>query len=423
MASRRAVITGIGILCPLGLDAAAYWKAMNAGQSGVRPVTYFDTSAYAVHIGGELPGFDARKALSGKEERKAIKMMARPIIIGVAGANAAMADAGIKKGDLDPDRFGVEFGSSLIPTDLDDLVQAACTACNGSLGDVDYAKWGKEGIPTIQPLWMLKYLPNMVACHTSIFHDARGPNNSITQTDVAGLLALGEAYRILQRNRADFFLTGAGDAKLNVLSLSRQCLFADLSKRHDAPAKACRPFDKNRDGAVIGEGAGVLAVEELEHAKKRGAKIYGEVVGFASAFDRDFSGEGIVRAAQGALKQAGIQPDDIDHINAHGQSTRTGDAWEARGIAKAFGKTMPVFAVKSYIGSLSAAAAPVELAASLFALRDGTLPPTLNYETADPDCPVNVVREPRPIKKPFVLKLNMTEMGQVGAVVVRRWDG
>jgi 3-oxoacyl-[acyl-carrier-protein] synthase II len=423
MASRRAVITGIGILCPLGLDAASYWSAMNAGQSGIRPLTNFDASQYAVTFGGELPGFDPRKALTGKEERKAIKMMARPVVIGVAGANAAMADAGVQKGQLEPERFGVEFGSSLIPTDLDDLIQAAAVAYKGTPGDVDFAKWGKDGIPTIQPLWMLKYLPNMVACHTSIFHDARGPNNSVTQTDVAGILAIGEAFRILQRDKADFFLTGAGDAKLHVLSLGRQCLFADLSHRVDAPAKASRPFDKDRDGAVIGEGAGVFALEELDHAKKRSAKIYAELIGFGSAFDRDYSGDGIVRAIAAAMKQANVTPADIDHVNANGQSTRKGDPWEARAIAKVFGKDMPVFAAKSYMGNLSAAAAPVELTASLFALRDGTLPPTLNYETPDPDCPVNVLREPRKVQKPHVLKLSMTELGQIGAAVVRRWDG
>jgi 3-oxoacyl-[acyl-carrier-protein] synthase II len=396
---------------------------MNAGQSGIRRIVNFDASQYVVKFGGELPGFDPRKALSGKEERKAIKMMARPIIIGVAGANAAMADAGVQKGQLDPDRFGVEFGSSLIPTDLDDVTFAAVAACEGTPGEVDFVKWGKEGIPTIQPLWMLKYLPNMVACHTSIFHDARGPNNSITQTDVAGLLAMGEAFRILQRDQADFFLTGAGDAKLNVLSLCRQCLFAELSRREDAPEKACRPFDQDRDGTVIGEGAGVFTLEELEHAKKRGAKIYGELVGFGSAFDRDFSGDGIVQAISAAMKQANVTPADIDHVNAHGQSTRKSDSWEARAIAKVFGKDMPVFAATSYMGNLSAAAAPVEIVASLCALRDGTLPPILNYETPDPDCPINVVREPRRVQKAHFLKLSLTELGQVGAAVFKRWDG
>ncbi|MBX7104826.1 MAG: beta-ketoacyl-[acyl-carrier-protein] synthase family protein [Gemmataceae bacterium] len=423
MAARRAVITGIGVSTPLGLDAATYWAGLIEGRSGVRPLTLFDASQYPVTFGGELPGFEPRKALSGKEERKALKMMARPITIGVACASAAFADAGLAKGKLDPDRFGVEFGSSLIPTDLDDLTAAALASSSGVPGDVDYAKWGKEGIPAIQPLWMLKYLPNMVACHTSILHDARGPNNSITETDVAGLLAMGEAFRILQRDCADFFLCGASDSKLNILSLARHCLFADLSKRNAEPAKACRPFDRGRDGWVVSEGAGVFGLEELEHAKKRGARIDAELVGFGSAFDRDFSGDGILRAAKAALKQAGIEPSDLDHVNAHGQSTLDGDAWEARGIAKIVGRDVPVFAPKSYLGCMSSAGAPAEVAASILAFRHGTLPATLNYETPDPACPIQVSREPRPITKRYFLKLSMTELGQVGAAVFQRWEG
>lgn len=423
MALRRAVITGLGVHTPVGLDPAAYWAALTEGRSGVRPLTLFDASQYPVTFGGELPGFDPRKALAGKEERKALKMMARPITIGVSCASAAFADAGLAKGKLDPDRFGVEFGSSLIPTDLDDLVYASQLSSTGGPGDVDYAKWGKEGIPAIQPLWMLKYLPNMVACHTSIFHDARGPNNSITETDVAGLLAIGEAFRILQRDRADFFLCGASDSKLNTLSLARHCLFAELSKRNDAPEKACRPFDRGRDGWIVSEGAGVFGLEDLAHAQKRGARIDAEIIGFGSAFDRDFSGDGIVRAAGAALKQAGITTSELDHINAHGQSTIDGDAWEARGIAKLVGKDVTVFAPKSYLGCMSSAGAPAEIAASLLALRHGTLPATLNYDSPDPSCPIHVGKEPRPIAKPCFLKLSMTELGQVAAAVFRRWDG
>jgi 3-oxoacyl-[acyl-carrier-protein] synthase II len=423
MTSRRAVITGIGVYCPLGLDTNAYWSALTEGRSGVRPLTLFDASQYPITFGGELPGFDARKALSGKEERKALKMMARPIVVGVACASAAFADAGLAKGKLDPDRFGVEFGSSLIPTELDDLIYASLASSDGVPGNVDYAKWGKDGIPAIQPLWMLKYLPNMVACHTSIFHDARGPNNSITETDVAGLLAIGEAFRILQRDRADFFLCGAADSKLNMLSMARHCLFADLSRRNDDPARASRPFDRHRDGWVISEGAGVLALEELTHAQKRGARIEAELIGFGSAFDRDFSGDGIVRAARAAMAQAGVSVGEIDHINAHGQSTVDGDAWEARGISRLVGRDVPVFAAKSYFGCLSSAGAPVEIAASLLAMKHGTLPGTLNYETPDPACPVQVLREPRPVSRPCFLKLSMTELGQVAAAVFRRWDG
>ena len=165
---------------------------------------------------------------------------------------------------------------------------------------------------------MLKYLPNMLACHVSILHNAQGPNNTITESDVASLLALGEAYRILGRDQADFFLVGGAESKINPLSLVRQCLFEPLSRRNDAPEKACRPFDRSRDGLVLGEGAGVLVVEELEHARKRGARIYAEVVGFGAAFDRERNGDGLARAIRAALAEAGIGPDDVDHVNAHG---------------------------------------------------------------------------------------------------------
>ncbi len=196
--------------------------------------------------------------------------MARTIQLAVAGAERALDDGKVDKSKLEPTRFGVEFGAGLIATELHDLIEAACVSANCQPGRVDLEKWGEQGLPAIQPLWMLKYLPNMLACHVSILHDARGPNNSITESDVASLLALGEAYRILVRDQADFFLVGGAESKLNPLSMVRQCLFEHLSRRNDEPAKACRPFDRQRDGLVLGEGAGVFVVEELEHARRRG---------------------------------------------------------------------------------------------------------------------------------------------------------
>lgn len=415
--SRRAVITGLSVLTPLGLDAASFWDGMIHGRSGVRAISLFDASHFGVSFGGELPDFDAKKFLD-KKDRKSLKMMARTIQIGVACANVCMADVRIDRAKLDSTRFGCEFGSSLIPTETDDLIAPALAGYVAATGHIDLKKWGADSIPTMPPLWMLKYLPNMVACHVSIMQDAQGPNNSITETDVAGLLAMGEAFRILRRDQADFFLCGAADSKLNVLSLSRHCLFAPLSRRNDDPAGACRPFEKNRDGWVVSEGAGVFALEDYDHARKRGAKIYGELVGFGSAFDRDLDGSGIVRAIRAALTQAGITPGDIDHVNAHGQSTREEDAWEARGIAAVFGAATPVFAPKSYIGSLSSAGGPVELAASLLAYQHQVVPATRNYAEADPECPINVLREPKPITKPHFLKLSLTELGQVGAAVI-----
>jgi 3-oxoacyl-[acyl-carrier-protein] synthase II len=419
---RRAVFTGIGVLSPLGLDLNTYWNGLGEGRSGVRNITLFDASTFAVNIAGELPAFDAKNFFE-KKDRKSLKMMARPIQIGVGCANMCMTDAGMERGKIDPTRFGIEFGSSMIPTDIDDLVAAAHTSYDFQAAEVNLKKWGTDSIPTMSPLWMLKFLPNMVACHVSILHDAQGPNNSITETDAAGLLAIGEAFRILRRDQADFFLCGGADSKLNVLSLSRHILFSKLSKRNHDPAGASRPFDKDRDGLVMSEGAGVLAMEELEHAKKRGANIYGELCGFGSAFDRELDGTGVARAINIAIKQAGIGPNDIDHVNAHGEATREADKWEARGIHTVFGPNVPVFAAKSFMGNLGSAGGPVELAASLLALKNGTLPKTLNYTQPDSECPVHVMTEPRKVTKNYALKLSLTELGQVGAAVVRKWEG
>jgi 3-oxoacyl-[acyl-carrier-protein] synthase II len=261
----------------------------------------------------------------------------------------------------------------------------------------------------------------MHACHISVLHNAQGPNNTITESDVAPLLALGEAARILRRGQADFFLVGGTDSKVNPLSLLRQNLFRHLSQRQDAPERACRPFEKNRDGIVVGEGAGVLCVEDLDHAQQRGAAIYGEIVGFGAAFDHGRTGKGLARAIRAALRQANIQPGDIDHVNAHGLGSPTSDVWEAQGIHDVFGRSTPVWAVKSYTGSMGAGGPLVELAASLLAMKYGTLPATLNYEEPDPACPVNVQRTARPATKPYFVKTSYTELGQCAAVVCRKW--
>jgi 3-oxoacyl-[acyl-carrier-protein] synthase II len=421
MSARRVVITGLGIVSPLGKDAASFWSGLTERTSGVRLVEIFDTSGMPSRIAGMVPDFDAKSYLD-KKERKQLRVMARPIQLAVAAAQVALDHGKVDKSKLDPTRFGVEFGAGLMPSDLDEIAHASVASANCQPMVVDMKRWGEQGLAAITPLWMLKYLPNMHACHISVIHNAQGPNNTITESDVAPLLALSEATRILRRDQADFFLVGGTDAKVHPLSMVRQNLFGHLSKRNHEPQRASRPFDRDRDGVVIGEGAGVLAVEELEHAKRRGAAIYGEVVGFGSAFDRGFTGKGIVRAIRAALQQAGLTPADIDHVNAHGLSTREADVWEARGINDVFGVTVPVWAIKSYTGSLSAGSPLVELAGSLMALGQGTLPPTLNYETPDPECPVQVLREPRKTTKPYALKLSTTDLGQCAAVIVRKWE-
>jgi 3-oxoacyl-[acyl-carrier-protein] synthase II len=416
---RRVVITGIGVLTPIGVGVDKYWESLAAGTNGIRRIASFDPSSLPSPLAGEIDGFDAKQYID-KKERKSLRVMARTIQLAVAAAQVALDDSKIQKDKIDPTRFGVEFGSGLIPSELQELGPAAKLSANCQPGMVDLKTWGEQGIPAINPLWMLKYLPNMLACHVSILHNAQGPSNSITESDVAGLLALGEATRILRRNLADIFLVGGADSKINPLSMSRQALFNHLSKRGDDPEKACRPFDAQRDGVIIGEGGSVVVAEDLEHAKKRGAKIYGEVLGFGSAFDKGLTGTGLARAIRAALNQAKLTPADIDHINAHGLSHPASDAWEAQGLRDVFGaKTPTVWAVKSYMGNLGAGADMAELAASLLALQHKRLPGTLNYEFPDPNCPVSVTRETTATTKPNVLKVGFTEMGQCAAIVCR----
>jgi 3-oxoacyl-[acyl-carrier-protein] synthase II len=420
------VVTGIGVACAAGLGRKAFWESLRQHRGGIRRLTQFDPSGLPCQIAGEVQDFDAKNYID-KKERKSLKVMARSIQLAVAGAQLALDDAQVDKAKLDPTRFGVEFGAGLIASELEELGPPAQVSFAGEVGHIDLEKWGEQGLTQLTPLWMLKYLPNMLACHVSILHNAQGPSNTITESDVASLLALGEAYRIISRGQADIFLAGGGDSKLNPLSLTRQCLFLPLSRRNAEPDKACRPFDRRRDGMVLGEGAGVFVLEELEHAHRRGARIYASVQGFGAAFDPHKTGAGIARAIHAACRDADLPLHCIDHVNAHGTGAVGLDAWEARGIAEAFRgsfrEDVPVFAAKSYFGNLGAGSSAVELAASLLALDYWTLPPTLNYEEPDPACPVNVVAEQdRTTGRPYVLKVGFTELGQCAAIICRAWD-
>jgi 3-oxoacyl-[acyl-carrier-protein] synthase II len=423
VSSRRAVLTGVGVITSLGADPDSYWRSLLEGRTGIKPIKSFDASGLPVRIAGEIPDFDAKNYVE-KSQRKALRVMARTIQLAVSAAQLALNDGKVDKSRLDPTRFGVEFGCSLIASELQELADASNVSTNCQPGVVDLEKWGKQGLEAVTPLWLLKYLPNMPASHVSMLHDARGPNNSITENDVSGLLALGEAYRILKRDQADFFLVGGAESRINPLTLTRMCLFEPLSRRNDAPEKACRPFEKQRDGLVLGEGAGVFVLEELEHARERGARILAEVAGFGSAFDHKKDGSGLARAVRAALRDAGIGPDDVDHVNAHGLGTVDADVLEARGLREVFGackEPVPVCAIKSYLGNLGAGGASTELIASLLGLRHGVVPPTLNYEEPDPDCPIPVIAgTPRAVKRPYVLKVSFTRLGQCAAMVARK---
>jgi 3-oxoacyl-[acyl-carrier-protein] synthase II len=416
--SRRVVITGFGLITPLGLTPESIWQNLLASRSGVRAIRSFDPGSAPSRIAGEIDDFNA-KSIVDKAHRKSLAMMARPIQLAVAGAQIALAHGRVDTKTLDPVRFGVEFGAGLMPSELPELADAG--KISTIEGRVDMQVWGESGLSAVGPKWMLKYLPNMPACHISIMHNAQGPNNSITESDAASLLALSEAYRILKRDGADFFLVGGTESKIHPLSLVRQCLFEQISTRNDEPEKACRPFDRRRDGLVISEGSGVLVVEELEHAKKRGATPWAEVVGIGASFDAKRNGDGMSRAIVTALKNANLTPDDLDHVVAHGLGTSGGDSWEAKGLSKALGQRVPIVAFKGYFGNLGAASGAVELAVSVMALGHKVCPATLNHDEADPDLPSLTIHRgsSKAVSKPYALKLAFTQMGQCSAVVYR----
>lgn len=420
--SQRVVVTGLGVLSPIGSTPSEFWQSLKEGRSGLRRFQHFDPSPLPCQIGGEIPDFNP-KALIEKSYRKALNAMSRPVQLGTIAAQLCMQEAGLTKGSVAPDRLGVEFASVMAATELADFARASKLSANPDPKSINMARWGREGLKEIPPLWMLKYLPNMPACHISILYDAQGPSNTLISGETAGLLCFSEAFRILRRGLADVMIVGGSDSKLNPLSMSRFSVFAPLTKNNENPAQAIRPYDLERDGTALGEGGVVFTLERLDHARRRGARILSEVVGYASGMDKGLSGSGLARVIEHALARAAISPADVDHINAHGSGVVAHDVFEARGIAEVFGREVPVYAPLPAFGSLSAAAAIIETAASVLAFRHGLLPGTLNHHKPDPACPIRVhTGEPRPIAKPYAVKLAYTDLGQCAALVIKQWS-
>jgi 3-oxoacyl-[acyl-carrier-protein] synthase II len=369
--------------------------------------------------------------------------MSRPFQFAAAASRLALLDAGLTLDQLEPTRLATVLGAGTVPNEPLEFARGGQTSTE-RVGRIDLQRWGRDGMPLVPPMWMLSYIPNMVGCHVSVLNNAQGPSNTITQTDAAGLLALGEAWRYLRRGLADVVLVGSADASVSPIGMVRQHLMHPIADARFEPARACRPFDRDRSGLVLGEGGGILVVESEAHARRRGARIYTELAGFGAAFDTSVQRgmgrwrrgapserrtpypprggkHGLARAIRLALTQAGIAAHDLDHVNAHGLGDVPDDLWEAQGLAEALGdRAVPVFAPKSRFGTLGAGSGPVELAASLLALRHGELPATLNCEHPDPACPVQVVVTPRPVVKPYFLKVSFTELGQCAALVCRR---
>ena len=417
--SRDIVITGVGVASPIGIGAAPFWEALVSGTSGIREVDLFDASSLKVRFGGQIADFDPKLYV---RPRKSLKVMSREIQLGFAAADLAMTDAGIGAATLEPERFGVVFGNDMIYADLEDLESTYRRASRD--GRFDFQAWSDAIQEEVHPLWLLKHLPNMTASHIAIAHDARGPNNSIVLGDVSSLLALAEAASIIERGWADVMLVGGTGCRLHPTALVARG-DALLSHRADDCTKACRPFDLNRDGLVNGEGAGTIVIETRAHAERRGARIRGRLLATAARCEpaarrRKFTGQALRQSLEAVLGAAGLRPEAVGHVNAHGVGTIDMDRAEAAAIAAVLGDT-PVTAPKSAFGHLGAGGGVVELAASIMGLEHGLVPHTLNYETPDPLCPVNVVHgEPLAGRPPTAISINLCSTGQAVAVAIAR---
>jgi 3-oxoacyl-[acyl-carrier-protein] synthase II len=425
--SRQVVISGIGVITPCGIGREAFWKSLREGRSGVGHVGSFDCSQITRGVGAEVKDFNDEtiKKVYLKDLRKSLKVMSREIQMGTASASLALADAGLKAGAMNSERLGVEFGSNLIFSPPEDL-QDACWNCTDDQKKFHFERWGSDGYAKMEPLWMLKYLPNMPACHVAIYADARGPSNSLTLDEVSSNVVVTEALRILRRGSADAIITGSTGTRLHPVRSMHARLWDDLEINDQEPAKSCRPFDARRKGQVVGEAAGCLILEEEEHVRKRGGKIYGRLLGGGSScvLSRDGKPDtrtAIVNAMRSALDDAHLKPSDIGHINAHGSGETDEDLVEAQAIKDVFGdlaSKIPVAALKGYFGNPGAGAGIIEIAASLLAGAEGLVPRSINCEQPDPACGLNITQDFVPVSSRKFLKISFNRAGQASAVIL-----
>jgi len=417
MASQDIVITGMGVVCPIGVGSAAVAHALATGQSGVRRMPLYDSPDFAVRMAAGVVDFDAKQYVT---PRKSLKVMSRNIQLAFGAAQMAVDQASIASSGVSPERLGVVFGSDMIQVEPEELVNAFRQCIVD--GKFNYGAWDERAISEMYPLWMLKYLPNMPACHIGIAQDARGPNNTIVLAEASSLLAIAEAMRVIERGAADMMIVGGAGSRMHPLSWT----FRDNrlhSRRHESPEQASRPFELHRDGMVYGEGAASFVLETRQHAQARGAKILAQILGFASSFEactpgQPFSGAAIRTAIRNSLQIASLKPSEVGHVNAHGLSTIDHDRAEALAIRDTVGDA-PVTALKSYFGNLGAGGGAVEMVGSMLALESGEVPATLNYDQPDPECPIHVVHgQPHKTAQRTALVLNQTCMGQSVAMVL-----
>ena len=444
MNTRRVVITGLGPVTPIGTGVSAFWNALLEKRSGVRRVRAFDPSRFDAQIGGEIDGLNIGEYVP-KSYRKAAKIMARDIMLAVAAAHQAVSDAKLRtkcliergEGDgganVDNTRFGANIGAGLICADLPELTEALHGANEN--GEFSFARWGTDGMNNLTPLWLLKFLPNMLACHVTIVHDAEGPSNTITCGEASSHLAIGEAFRSITRGAADVCICGGAESKANAMALLRQALGRRLSLRNDQPERACRPLAADRDGTVISEGGGLVILEELEHARRRGARIYAELIGFGAGHDAFMAsqpsrphpeGRGTAVAIRKALRDAGIAPEQVGLIAVFAAGLIEHDRSEAVAIRSVLGartEQVPAMAIKAGIGNSGAGSGAIDFIAAVLALYHATIPPAFNSAPVDPSCGLRVsVDGPTDVRAEYALSTAYAlGGGQNAALVIKRF--
>ncbi len=377
----RVVVTGLGVVSPIGLGIQDFWQALKSGQNGVARVTHFDPAQYRSRMAAEVKEFHPEEWI----ESKLVDRMDRFTHFGVAASAMALEDAGLDTDPFDRNRAGVIIGSCIGGSD---------TIQEG------HFKLVEKGPGALSPFFVSKLIINMAASMVSIIFKLKGPLSALSVACSTSSNTIGDAFRIIQRGDADIMLAGGADASISPLPYAGFCAARALSKRNDCVEKASRPFDKNRDGFVMGEGSGVVVLERLDHALNRGAGIYAELTGYGNTSDAfhftapEPEGDGMTRCMQAALRDAGIKPQEVGYINAHGTSTVLNDKTESAAIMKVFGEhatDLKISSNKSMIGHLLSAAGAVEFASAVMSLQTGLLPPTINYEEPDPECPLDYV--------------------------------
>lgn len=393
---RRVVVTGIGCITPLGNTAEDMWKALQESRNGVGPITHFDASRFPTRFAAEVRGFDFDSLV---DDPARFADAGRNIRFAIGAATQAVSDSHLQDyAGLDPARFGVYLGSGEGQQDFLQFMNLVADSQTG--GVVDLQRFTHDFLQSMNPRFELELEPNMPAAHLSSLFNAQGPNLNCLTACAASSQAIGEATEIIRRNDADVMLSGGAHSMIHPFGLTGFNLLTALSERNDSAETASRPFDYTRDGFVLGEGAGMVILEELEHAKARGAHIYGEIRGYGSTADAfritDIhpEGRGAISCIKMALADAEMNPEEIGYVNAHGTSTKVNDHVETMAIKGGLGehaRKTPVSSIKSMMGHLIAAAGSVEAITCLLAIRDGVLPPTTNYETPDPECDLDYI--------------------------------